>query len=48
MEIKIELPHVGESVTEAIIDKWVIKIDELVGYFQKIHLKDTIFVSYFL
>ena len=28
MEIKIELPHVGESVTEAIIDKWLIKIDE--------------------
>ena len=36
MEIKIELPHVGESVTEAIIDKWLIKIDEPVKKYDPI------------
>ncbi len=36
MEVKIKLPHVGESVTEAIIDKWLIKIDESVKKYDPI------------
>ena len=31
MEIKIELPHVGESVTEATVSKWLKQVGEAVS-----------------